>query len=158
MGPLVTSEAQGRVLGYIESGKSQGAKLHFGGGVPSGMEAGCFIEPTLFSDVSNDMKIAREEIFGPVASVIPFENTEQVIQMANDTIYGLCASVWTSDVNRAHSMAKSIEAGIVYVNTFDEGDMTLEFGGYKQSGNTKDSCFESVLSYTQSKSVWYSLR
>ena len=104
------------------------------------------------------MKIAREEIFGPVASVIPFENTEQVIQMANDTIYGLCASVWTSDVNRAHSMAKSIEAGIVYVNTFDEGDMTLEFGGYKQSGNTKDACFESVLNYTQSKSVWYSLR
>jgi gamma-glutamyl-gamma-aminobutyraldehyde dehydrogenase len=158
MGPLVTSEAQSRVLGYIESGKSQGAKLHFGGGVPSGMEAGCFVEPTLFSDVSNDMKIAKEEIFGPVASVIPFDNTEHVTQMANDTIYGLCASVWTSDVNRAHSMAKSIEAGIVYINCFDEGDMTLEFGGYKQSGNTKDSCFESVLGYTQSKSVWYSLR
>ena len=158
MGPLVTSEAQSRVLGYIESGKSQGAKLHFGGGVPSGMEAGCYVEPTLFSDVSNDMKIAKEEIFGPVASVIPFDNAEQVTQMANDTIYGLCASVWTSDVNRAHSMAKSIEAGIVYINCFDEGDMTLEFGGYKQSGNTKDSCFESVLSYTQSKSVWYSLR
>lgn len=158
MGPLVTSEAQSRVLGYIESGKSQGAKLHFGGGVPSGMEAGCFVEPTLFSGVSNDMKIAKEEIFGPVASVIPFDNTEHVTQMANDTIYGLCASVWTSDVNRAHSMAKSIEAGIVYINCFDEGDMTLEFGGYKQSGNTKDSCFESVLGYTQSKSVWYSLR
>jgi gamma-glutamyl-gamma-aminobutyraldehyde dehydrogenase len=85
MGPLVTSEAQSRVLGVFESGKSQGAKLHFGGGVPSGMEAGCYVEPTLFSDVSNDMKIAKEEIFGPVASVIPFDNAEQVTQMANDT-------------------------------------------------------------------------
>ncbi len=157
MGPLVTAQAQKRVLGYIESGKSEGATLKFGGGVPSGLESGCFVEPTLFSDVSNDMTIGREEIFGPVASIIPFDTEEEVISMANDTIYGLCASVWTSNVSRAHNMAKAIESGMVYVNCYDVGDMTFEFGGYKQSGNTKDSCFESVLGYTQSKSIWYNL-
>ena len=89
MGPLVTAQAQKRVLGFIESGKSEGATLKFGGGVPSGLEAGCFVEPTLFSDVSNDMTIGRDEIFGPVASIIPFDTEEEVIDMANDTIYGL---------------------------------------------------------------------
>ena len=103
------------------------------------------------------MTIGREEIFGPVASIIPFDTEEEVIGMANDTIYGLCASVWTSNVSRAHNMAKAIESGMVYVNCYDVGDMTFEFGGYKQSGNTKDSCFESVLGYTQSKSIWYNL-
>jgi gamma-glutamyl-gamma-aminobutyraldehyde dehydrogenase len=92
-----------------------------------------------------------------VASIIPFDTEEEVISMANDTIYGLCASVWTSNVSRAHNMAKAIESGMVYVNCYDVGDMTFEFGGYKQSGNTKDSCFESVLGYTQSKSIWYNL-
>ncbi len=157
MGPLVTAQAQKRVLGFIESAKSEGATLKFGGGVPSGLESGCFVEPTLFSDVNNDMTIGREEIFGPVASIIPFDTEEEVIGMANDTIYGLCASVWTSNVSRAHNMAKAIESGMVYVNCYDVGDMTFEFGGYKQSGNTKDSCFESVLGYTQSKSIWYNL-
>jgi gamma-glutamyl-gamma-aminobutyraldehyde dehydrogenase len=157
MGPLVTAQAQKRVLGFIESGKNEGATLKFGGNIPTGLDTGCFVEPTMFADVSNDMTIGREEIFGPVASVIPFDTEEEAISMANDTIYGLCASVWTSNVTRAHNMAKAIESGMVYVNCYDVGDMTFEFGGYKQSGNSKDSCFESVLGYTQSKSIWYNL-
>tara|TARA_Y100000748_G_scaffold23698_1_gene17962 strand:+ start:19 stop:912 length:894 start_codon:yes stop_codon:yes gene_type:complete len=157
MGPLMSAQAQKRVLGFIESGKNEGAKLKFGGNIPTGLESGCFVEPTMFADVNNDMTIGREEIFGPVASIIPFDTEEEAIEMANDTIYGLCASVWTSNVSRAHNMAKAIESGMVYVNCYDVGDMTFEFGGYKQSGNTKDSCFDSVLGYTQSKSIWYNL-
>ncbi len=157
MGPLMSAQAQKRVLGFIESGKNEGAKLKFGGSIPTGLESGCFVEPTMFADVNNDMTIGREEIFGPVASIIPFDSEEEAIEMANDTIYGLCASVWTSNVSRAHNMAKAIESGMVYVNCYDVGDMTFEFGGYKQSGNTKDSCFDSVLGYTQSKSIWYNL-
>ena len=157
MGPLVTAQAQKRVLGFIESGKNEGASLKFGGNIPSGLDGGFYVEPTLFSDVNNDMTIGREEIFGPVASIIPFDTQEEVTAMANDTIYGLCASVWTSNVSRAHNMAKAIESGMVYVNCYDVGDMTFEFGGYKQSGNAKDACFESVLGYTQSKSIWYNL-
>ena len=159
VGAQASAEQYDKILGYLEIGKKEGAEVLIGGGPANieGFNKGFYIEPTLLKG-NNNMRVFQEEIFGPVASVIPFDNTEHVTQMANDTIYGLCASVWTSDVNRAHSMAKSIEAGIVYINCFDEGDMTLEFGGYKQSGNTKDSCFESVLGYTQSKSVWYSLR
>ncbi len=154
MGPLVTTEAQERVLGYIESGKSEGATLKFGGDVPSGLEQGAYISPTLFVDVNNKMKIAQEEIFGPVASVIPFDGIDEGIAIANDTIYGLAAAVWTSDLSTAHRLVKEIEAGVVWVNSFDESDMTLRFGGYKQSGNARDACIDSVKSYLQTKSAW----
>ena len=154
MGPLVTVEAQERVLGYIEAGKQEGAKLEFGGGIPEGLEAGAFVNPTLFTGVDNNMKIAREEIFGPVASVIPVDGIEEAVSVANDTIYGLAAGVWTSDLNTAHRLIRDLEAGVVWVNCFDEGDMTQPFGGMKQSGNAKDKCFESLLSYTDLKSAW----
>jgi gamma-glutamyl-gamma-aminobutyraldehyde dehydrogenase len=157
MGPLVTFEAQKRVLAYIESGKEEGAKLLFGGGVPEGLERGAYVTPTLFSEVANSMKIAREEIFGPVASVIPFEGIDEAIRIANDSIYGLAAGIWTRDLDTAHRLIKEIEAGILWVNCFDEGDMTQPFGGYKQSGNSRDKCFESLLSYTQTKSAWIRL-
>jgi gamma-glutamyl-gamma-aminobutyraldehyde dehydrogenase len=157
MGPLVTSEAQERVLAYIESGKREGARLAFGGGVPAGLEKGAYVAPTLFTDVDNRMTIAREEIFGPVASVIPFDGLDEAIAIANDTIYGLAAGVWTRDLDKAHRLIKEIEAGVIWVNCFDEGDMTQPFGGYKQSGNAKDKCFESLLAYTQSKSAWIRL-
>jgi len=154
MGPLVTVEAQERVLGYIEAGKQEGARLEFGGGIPEGLEAGSFVNPTLFTGVDNNMKIAREEIFGPVASVIPVDGIEEVVAVANDTIYGLAAGVWTSDLNTAHRLIRDLEAGMVWVNCFDEGDMTQPFGGMKQSGNAKDKCFESLLSYMDVKSAW----
>jgi acyl-CoA reductase-like NAD-dependent aldehyde dehydrogenase len=157
MGPLVTREAQQRVLELIETGRREGARLKFGGSVPRGMDAGAYVSPTLFTEVRNDMTIARQEIFGPVASVIPFEGVEQAIAIANDTIYGLAAGVWTRDINTAFRLVREIEAGIIWINSFDEGDMTQPFGGYKQSGHARDKCFESVKSYTQSKSAWFRL-
>lgn len=155
LGPLVTGEAQQRVLSFIESGKQEGARLEFGGDVPK--LAGAYVNPTLFTNVRNDMRIAREEIFGPVASVLSFDNIDDAIGIANDTIYGLAAGVWTSDLNRAHRLIRDVEAGIIWVNCFDEGDMTQPFGGYKQSGNARDKCVESILSYTQMKSAWIRL-
>jgi gamma-glutamyl-gamma-aminobutyraldehyde dehydrogenase len=155
LGPLVTDEAQQRVLSFIESGRDEGAKLCFGGDAPD--INGSYINPTLFTNVNNSMRIAREEIFGPVASIMPFDGIDEGISIANDTIYGLAAGVWTSDLSQAHRMIKEIEAGIIWVNSFDEGDMTQPFGGYKQSGNARDKCIESIMSYTQSKSAWIRL-
>ena len=155
LGPLVTEEARDRVLSYIASGKSDGARLGFGGDAPD--LGGAYVNPTMFADVRNDMKIAREEIFGPVASILPFEGIDEGIAIANDTIYGLAAGVWTNDVNKAHRLIREIEAGVIWVNCFDEGDMTQPFGGYKQSGHARDKCVESLLSYTQGKSAWMRL-
>jgi gamma-glutamyl-gamma-aminobutyraldehyde dehydrogenase len=157
MGPLVTKEAQTRVLGLIECGKKEGATLHFGGGIPDKLDAGAYVCPTLFGDVENSMTIARQEIFGPVASVIPFEGPEEAIAIANDTVYGLAAGIWTSDIDKAFRLIGEIEAGIVWVNTYEDGDMTQPFGGYKQSGHARDSCIESLRSYTQMKSAWIRL-
>ncbi len=155
MGPLVTAGAQQRVLGYVEAGKRDGARLEFGGDTPGGdLAAGAYVNPTMFTGVDNDMKIAREEIFGPVASVIPVDGVDQAVAVANDTVYGLAAGVWTSDLNTALRLVRDVEAGVVWVNCFDEGDMTQPFGGMKQSGNAKDKCFESLLSYTETKSAW----
>jgi len=155
LGPLVTDEAQARVLSFVETGKREGAKLLFGGDAPD--LNGSYINPTLFTEVNNSMRIAREEIFGPVASIIPFDGIDEGIQIANDTIYGLAAGVWTADLKQAHRLIKEVEAGVIWVNSFDEGDMTQPFGGYKQSGNARDKCVESILSYTQSKSAWIRL-
>ena len=157
LGPLVTREAQHRVLSMVEAGKQAGAQLRFGGTVPGEFEHGAYVTPALFTDVDNTMRIAREEIFGPVATVIPFDGADEAVAIANDTIYGLAAGIWTRDLGRAHRMIRDIEAGVIWVNCFDEGDMTQPFGGYKQSGNARDKCLESLLSYTQSKSAWIRL-
>ncbi|TDK51380.1 aldehyde dehydrogenase [Antarcticimicrobium luteum] len=157
MGPLVTPEQQSRVLGYIETGKAEGATLAFGGGVPAALNSGCYVEPTLFTEVTNRMTIAQEEIFGPVASIIPVDDLDHAIEVANDTIYGLAASVWTSNVKRAHRFARDIEAGIVWVNAYEAGDATTPWGGFKQSGNGRDKCLEAITQYTQTKSVWVEL-
>jgi gamma-glutamyl-gamma-aminobutyraldehyde dehydrogenase len=157
MGPLVTKSQQKRVLDYIAIGKKEGAKLAFGGNVPHGMEKGCYVSPTLFTGVKNSMQIAQEEIFGPVAAMIPFKNVAEAVEIANDSIYGLAASIWTNDVTTAHTAARDIQAGVVWVNCFDHGDMTLPWGGYKQSGHGRDKCFESMLLHTQTKSVWMHL-
>jgi acyl-CoA reductase-like NAD-dependent aldehyde dehydrogenase len=157
MGPLVDSGSQQRVLGMIKKGQDEGATLHFGGTTPEDLAPGAFVDPTLFGDVNNRMSIAQNEIFGPVASVIPFDGAEEAIAIANDTIYGLAAGVWTRDINKAFRLVKNIEAGVIWVNSYEDGDMTQPFGGYKQSGQARDKCMESLKSYTQSKSAWIRL-
>jgi len=157
MGPLVDLDAQQRVLKMIEGGKREGATLHFGGDAPAGLGKGAYVRPTLFGDVRNDMSIARNEIFGPVASVIPFDGPEEAITIANDTIYGLAAGIWTRDLNKAMRLVKNIEAGVVWINSYEDGDMTQPFGGYKQSGHARDKCLDSLKSYTQGKSAWFRL-
>jgi gamma-glutamyl-gamma-aminobutyraldehyde dehydrogenase len=158
MGPLVTHDDQKRVLGMIEKGRKEGAKLEFGGNAPEKLKQGAYVCPTLFTGVKNDMTIARQEIFGPVASVIEFDGVDEAIEIANDTIYGLAAGVWTRDLDTAFRLVRGIEAGIIWINSFDEGDMTQPFGGYKQSGNARDKCLDSFKSYTQTKSAWFRLQ
>ncbi|HEX4243129.1 MAG TPA: aldehyde dehydrogenase [Steroidobacteraceae bacterium] len=155
LGPLVTASHRKRVLGYIERGKSEGARLEFGGGAPD--MPGAFVNPTLFTGVNNRMTIAQEEIFGPVAAAIEVDGLGEALKIANDSIYGLAASVWTRDLTTAHKTVRDLEAGVIWVNCFDHGDMTQPFGGYKQSGQGRDKCVESLLSYTQTKSAWINL-
>jgi gamma-glutamyl-gamma-aminobutyraldehyde dehydrogenase len=155
LGPLVTASHRMRVLGYIDRGKSEGAKLEFGGNTPD--LPGAYVNPTLFSAVSNRMTIAQEEIFGPVAAAIEVDGLAEALKIANDSIYGLAASVWTRDLTTAHKTVRDLEAGVIWVNCFDHGDMTQPFGGYKQSGQGRDKCVESLLSYTQTKSAWIHL-
>ncbi len=155
LGPLVTAAHRTRVMNYITRGKSEGARLEFGGSAPE--LPGSFVNPTLFSGVNNQMTIAREEIFGPVAAVIEVDGIENALAIANDSMYGLAASVWTRDLSVAHKAVRDLEAGVIWVNCFDHGDMTQPFGGYKQSGQGRDKCIESLLSYTQTKSAWIHL-
>ncbi|HTO84077.1 MAG TPA: aldehyde dehydrogenase [Methylomirabilota bacterium] len=157
MGPLVTKGQQERVLKYIDIGQKEGAKLAKGGKVPAGLEKGCYVEPTLFTGVNNKMQIAQEEIFGPVGAVLPFKSIDDAIDTANDSIYGLAASIWTSDLNTAIRAGRDLESGVVWVNCFDHGDMTQPWGGYKQSGFGRDKCLETMTHYTQTKSVWIHL-
>lgn len=154
MGPLVTREQQQRVLNYIDIGRRGGADCILGGGVPDGLEHGAYVAPTIFTGVDNSMTIAREEIFGPVASIIPVSGYEEAVAVANDSPFGLAAGIWTSDLGKAHRFARDVEAGMVYVNSYMNGDMQLPFGGWKESGNGRDKCMDAILSYTQSKGVW----
>ena len=115
---------------------------------------GCYVEPTVFDGVRNDMKIAREEIFGPVLAVIRFEDEAEAVRMANDSAYGLQASVWSDNINRAHRVARALRAGTVHVNQYDEDDITVPFGGYKQSGNGRDKSLHAFDKYTELKTTW----
>ena len=157
LGPLVSKEQRERVLSYIEAGKEEGARLVAGGEPASVDGRGYFVEATVFDDVDIDMKIAREEIFGPVLSVLDFEDVDDAIRQANETIYGLAAGVWTRDVGKAHRFAREVQAGTVWVNTYNRYDSASPFGGYKQSGFGRDLGRHALEQYTQTKSVWVSL-
>ena len=153
-GAIVDDTQHHTVLGYIEAGRAEGATLVAGGHAELAETGGFYVAPTVFAGVTNDMKIAREEIFGPVMSVIRFSSEAEAIAMANDSSYGLQASVWSDNVNRAHRVARALRAGTVHVNQYDEDDITVPFGGVKQSGNGRDKSLHAFDKYTELKTTW----
>ncbi len=158
MGAIVSREQMETVLGYIEAGKSEGAKLIAGGkrvSVDGGK--GFFIEPTVFGGVSNEMKIAQEEIFGPVLATLKFDDVDEVVELANRNQYGLAAAVWTRDVKKAHQVSRQLRAGTVWINTYGVMDAALPFGGYKSSGFGRELGQAALEHYTEVKTVWLNL-
>jgi acyl-CoA reductase-like NAD-dependent aldehyde dehydrogenase len=159
VGPVISEEQLSRVMGYIDRGNKEGASLLAGGHrwQQPGFERGYWIEPTIFGGVSPQHTIATEEIFGPVLAALTFEDEEEAIAIANQTIYGLAAGIWTSNVKRAHRVAKRLSAGTVWVNTYHPLDAASPFGGYKQSGYGRELGGYALDLYTQIKSVWIDL-
>ena len=156
MGAMVTAEHRSRVLGYIDKGRNEGAKLLAGGG--TARDKGYFVEPTVFDELTPQMTIAREEIFGPVLGVLPVSGPDEALAIARDTDYGLHASVFTKDIDRAFHFARRLPCGTVSINAFSEGNVTTPFGGYKRSGSlARDNGTEAMDQYLQTKSIWIAL-
>jgi 4-guanidinobutyraldehyde dehydrogenase / NAD-dependent aldehyde dehydrogenase len=154
MGAIVDNTQLNTVMGYIAKGKAEGAKLLAGGEQAMKETGGYYVQPTIFDGVTNEMTIAREEIFGPVLGVISFTDAADVVQQANNNIYGLQAAVWTRDINKAHGVARALRAGTVHVNSYDEDDITVPFGGFKQSGVGRDKSLHAFDKYTEMKTTW----
>ena len=154
MGAIVDQVQLDNVMRYIGLGQSEGAKLLAGGERVAPVAGGCYVQPTIFDGVTNSMTIAREEIFGPVLSVLSFTDAADVVQQANNNIYGLQAAVWTRDINKAHGVARALRAGTVHVNSYDEDDITVPFGGFKQSGVGRDKSLHAFDKYTETKTTW----
>jgi (Z)-2-((N-methylformamido)methylene)-5-hydroxybutyrolactone dehydrogenase len=156
VGPVTTRPQYEKVLGYIDVAKKDGAKLLMGGGPATRPECGSgwFVEPTIFAGVQNSMRIAQEEVFGPVLSIIKFEDEDEAVAIANDVRFGLAAGVWTSDIGRAVRMSERIKAGTVWVNTYRAVSYLSPFGGYKDSGLGRENGIEAIYEYLQVKSVW----
>ena len=157
MGPLVSQTQKQNVLKRVKLAQEQGATLVLGDSATPPNAAGAYVAPTLFINATQKMSIVQEETFGPVTSLQVFDTEAEAIGMANDSIYGLAASVWTADLKTAHRVVGALQAGVVWVNCFGDGDMTQPFGGYKQSGNSRDKYKDSMLSYMQTKSAWFNL-
>ena len=154
MGAIVDETQLATVLRYIETGQQEGAKLLAGGERVAPVAGGCYVQPTIFDGVTNSMTIAREEIFGPVLSVLSFTDAADVVRQANSNIYGLQAAVWTRDINKAHGVARALRAGTVHVNQYDDDDITVPFGGFKQSGVGRDKSLHAFDKYTEMKTTW----
>ncbi len=155
MGPLISSTQQSRVKGYIDKGIEEGAEVLTGGDIP--FEKGYFVSPTIFADVNHSMTIAKEEIFGPVVAAMPFDDIDDLVEKANDSMYGLAAGVWTQDIKKAHYIAHKLKAGTVWVNTYNTFDAGSPFGGYKQSGLGREMGSYALDNYTEVKSVWINM-
>jgi 4-(gamma-glutamylamino)butanal dehydrogenase len=158
MGALIEKQHMERVLSYIDLGAREGARIALGGKQVMMETGGFYVEPTILDGARNDMRVAQEEIFGPVVVVIPFEDEAEATRLANDTIYGLGAAVWTADMNVAHRLSRAIKAGTVWVNTFDRSSLTTPFGGFKQSGFGRDRSPHAVDKYMDFKTIWTAYR
>ena len=156
IGPVTTPAQYKKILDYIDIAKAEGARCVLGGAAAPNMPGGQFVEPTIFTDVKPDMRIAREEVFGPVLSIIGFDDEAQAIGLANDTVYGLAAGVWTENMGRAVRMSKALRAGTVWVNTYRAISYMMPFGGMKRSGLGRESGLEAVRHYLETKSTWIS--